>query len=105
MFRNIVIVSMLVAVSLVVSHWICAQLYTTYCAPSGIWGFLSTSLTMGSPVCSTLVYALAKTSEFYAVLWIGSLTAVCSMLVKIVNTNTGIHYGGQDVQGGGQVAH
>ena len=50
-------------------HWISVYIYSRYCAPSDVYGILSSMISTGSPICSTLISVSEKTSSLYISTW------------------------------------
>ena len=56
-------------------HWVCAQLYPVYCAPSGdtyiemLWGFAKSLVISQTPVCVALRYGINHGASTIATIW------------------------------------
>ena len=51
-------------------HWVAAQTYAYYCAPSGFYGYIVTFFNMANPVCSYTLQVLDTSKYFYNQSWI-----------------------------------
>lgn len=56
----------------VAASWLCAQMYTTYCAPPGLRGLFTSIFTTSSPMCDAL-HHMQKFSSDMTVMSCGSL--------------------------------
>lgn len=50
------------------THYGVTKLYSNFCVPDGVWGFLQGALTTGSPVCQAGVQVLQHTQVSYSTL-------------------------------------
>jgi hypothetical protein len=50
-------------------HWISVYIYSRYCIPTDMYGILTSIITTGSPICSTLITISEKTSSLYISTW------------------------------------
>jgi hypothetical protein len=62
-------------------HWISIYIYAKYCIPNDIYGILSSMISTGSPICSTLISVSEKTSSLYISTW--ALIAV--YILSVIN--------------------
>jgi hypothetical protein len=78
--ENSVLQFILVIFTVASAHWILMQLYIYLCIPPGIWGFLTSFITMGSPICHFINYIQFELSKNYITIWaataIGAVTWV-----------------------------
>ena len=47
------------------THYGSLKLYSHFCVPDGIWGFLTGSITAGSPLCDTALKVAQNTGITY----------------------------------------
>jgi hypothetical protein len=57
------------------THYGITKIYSTYCIPDGVWGFVQGSLTTGSPICSTIFNAMSHTQTSYGTIIVTTLSA------------------------------
>jgi hypothetical protein len=50
-------------------HWISVYIYSRYCIPTNMYGILTSMISTGSPICSTLISIADKTSSLYISTW------------------------------------
>ncbi len=51
-------------------HWISVYIYSRYCIPTNMSGILTSMISTGSPICSTLISIAEKTSSLYISTWV-----------------------------------
>ena len=56
------------------THYFVTKMYSTFCIPDGLSGFLSGSMTTGSPICSTTFGIMTHTHVTYSTLILTSLS-------------------------------
>ena len=56
------------------THYGVTKLYSEFCIPSGIYGFIQGGLTTGSPVCSTTLSFMTSTYNAYSTIILVSLS-------------------------------
>ena len=50
-------------------HWISIYIYSRYCVPTDVYSVLTSMISTGSPICSTLLSVSDKTSSLYISTW------------------------------------
>ena len=50
-------------------HWISVYIYSRYCIPTDMYGILTSMISTGSPICSTLITISDKTYSLYISNW------------------------------------
>jgi len=63
-------------------HWLFLRFYVYYCSPDGIIGYLSSYLTVASPICIFILSLIEKSSNMYLNAWI-FITITSIGLLKI----------------------
>jgi hypothetical protein len=61
-------------------HWVLLRVYSSYCAPQSIYGLITSFVTVGSPICVTLMTIIEKTSTLYISSWL-VITMLCLGLI------------------------
>ena len=56
------------------SHYGITKIYSEFCVPSGIMGFVQGMITAGSPVCSTAFSVMSNTHITYSTIILTSLS-------------------------------
>lgn len=56
------------------THYGVTKLYSEFCIPSGVYGFIQGSLTTGSPICSTALSFMSSTHTAYSTIILASLS-------------------------------
>ena len=69
-----IIRSFLSAVLAYTTHYSVTKLYSEFCIPSGVYGFLQGGLTAGSPLCSTALSFMTSTHNAYSAIILASLS-------------------------------
>lgn len=54
---------------IVLIHWTSVYVYSRYCIPTDIYSILTSMISTGSPICSTLISISEKTSSLYISTW------------------------------------
>lgn len=62
-------------------HYTAANLYPTYCAPSGISGFIASSVYAPSPQCVAIRWCIVKGAEALNTMWVVAATWCASHLI------------------------
>jgi len=70
-----------VIVTLASLHWVLIHLYINFCVKPGIWGFLSSFITLGSPVCQFLNYVQFELSKNYITMWAATAIGVVGWVI------------------------
>jgi len=65
---------------ILILHWLLLRVYSSYCAPQSIYGLITSFVTVGSPICVTLMTIIEKTSTFYISSWV-VITMLCLGLI------------------------
>ena len=69
----------------VFSHWTLVQLYSTFCAPWGIFGPFKLFITLGSPTCHFINTIQLNLAKHYLTIWVSAATATVAWIAsKIV---------------------
>jgi hypothetical protein len=50
-------------------HWFSIYIYSRFCIPSNVYDILTSMISTGSPICSTLISIAEKTSSLYISTW------------------------------------
>ena len=50
-------------------HWISIYIYSRYCVPTYVYSVLTSMISTGSPICSTIITISEKTSSLYMSTW------------------------------------
>ena len=69
-------------------YWGLVRFIAVYCAPSDLYGIMTTAFTMGSPFCQAFTQILAKVSEYYLILWSSIVTGFIAWFVTVLNIKT-----------------
>lgn len=56
------------------THYGISKLYTNFCVPDGVWGFLQGMVTTGSPVCAAGLEAMKATQVSYSTMILMGIT-------------------------------
>ena len=56
------------------THYGVTKLYSEFCIPSGVYGFIQGGLTAGSPICSTALSFMSSTHNAYSTIILASLS-------------------------------
>ena len=87
---NLLLRSALAAVFTYTNHYILTKGYSYFCVPDGIYGFFHGLLSLGSPVCQTVMSLMSNTQITYATIL---LTSFSRLLVDILaGANQKIEY-------------
>jgi hypothetical protein len=78
---NSIVRTILATIIAYTSHFSITQLYTTFCIPLGFYGYIQGILTMGSPICGSLLSIMTYTQSTYGTLVI---TGISSLLLDII---------------------
>ena len=62
-------------------HWTLIQVYSNYCAPSSIFGFFSSFISLGSPMCQFINYAQYEISKQYVKIWAAAGVAIITWMI------------------------
>jgi hypothetical protein len=57
-----------------VAHYSVTKLYSTFCVPEGIWGFMQGSIITGSPVCASALTVMTNTHSAYSAMILSGLS-------------------------------
>ncbi len=86
-----ILTKILIGVTGIISiHWLLMQIYLFMCVRSGLWGFLTSFITMGSPVCQFINMLQYELARHYISIWATAGTALVTWLVAkntIVTSN------------------
>lgn len=66
--------TLLAAMMAYASHYGITKVYSEYCIPSGVMGFMQGIITAGSPVCSTAFSVMSNTHVTYSTIILTSLS-------------------------------
>ncbi len=66
--------TLLAAMMAYASHYGITKIYSEFCVPSGVWGFVQGIITAGSPVCSTAFSVMSNTHITYSTIILTSLS-------------------------------
>ena len=69
------------------THYGITKLYSVYCIPDGLAGFIQGALTTGSPVCAVLFTAMSHTQATYGTIILTSLSSAVANYVLESNKN------------------
>lgn len=73
---------------ILILHWVLLRVYSNYCAPQSIYGLITSFVTVGSPICVTLMTIIEKTSTFYISSWV-VITMLClGLITGLSESNT-----------------
>ena len=56
------------------THYGVTKVYSIFCVPDGLWGFIQGSITSGSPVCSSTFSIMSHTHITYSTIVLTSLS-------------------------------
>jgi hypothetical protein len=73
---NAVVKTILATLLTYSTHFGISQLYTSICIPEGFYGYIQGFMTMGSPLCSSLLTVMTHTQTTYGSLIITSLSGL-----------------------------
>ena len=63
------------------THYGITKVYSEYCIPDGLVGFLRGILTTGSPICTAVFNAMSHTQASYGTIVLTSLSSTIASLV------------------------
>lgn len=70
------------------TNWLAVRFYSTYCAPSGLYGYIMTYITTANPMCVYTIKIIEKTSDIYLTTWsffsITTVTAIVSSYKNLI---------------------
>ena len=66
--------TLLAAIMAYASHYGITKVYSEFCVPSGVMGFVQGIITAGSPVCSTAFSVMSNTHITYSTIILTSLS-------------------------------
>ena len=66
--------TLLAAMMAYASHYGITKVYSEFCVPSGVMGFVQGMITAGSPVCSTAFAVMSNTHITYSTIILTSLS-------------------------------
>jgi hypothetical protein len=73
---------------ILILHWILVRFYSSYCAPDSFYGLITSFVSVGSPICVTLMTIIEKTSTFYISSWV-VITMLClGLITGFLESNT-----------------
>jgi hypothetical protein len=73
---------------ILILHWVLVRFYSNYCAPESLYGLMTSFVSVGSPICVTLMTIIEKTSSFYISSWV-IITMLClGVITSLVESNT-----------------
>tara|TARA_Y100000591_G_scaffold80316_1_gene67602 strand:+ start:6877 stop:7158 length:282 start_codon:yes stop_codon:yes gene_type:complete len=67
------------------SHYIIMQIYIHLCVGVGIWGFLTSFISLGSPVCQFINYIQYELSKHYITIWAAAAVSLVAWLVSKIS--------------------
>ena len=77
-----ILTKILIGVTGIISiHWLLMQIYLFMCVRSGLWGFLTSFITMGSPVCQFINFIQYEISKQYIIIWSTAATTLLAWLM------------------------
>jgi hypothetical protein len=56
------------------THYAVTKVYSTFCVPDGMWGFIQGSITSGSPICASTFSIMSHTHVTYSTIVLTSLS-------------------------------
>ena len=56
------------------THYAVTKVYSTFCVPDGLWGFIQGSITSGSPICASTFSIMSHTHVTYSTIVLTSLS-------------------------------
>lgn len=68
-----------------VCSWLLTYIYTSWCTPRDMIGIMTMPLTVGSPVCQTILKIQYSIGEYYTTFWISLGMTIVTWIDK--NTN------------------
>ena len=63
------------------SHWILVNIYTSQCAPSGLYGALQTFINLGSPFCQFINMLQYELARHYITIWTVAGTVIIAWFI------------------------
>lgn len=73
---------------ILILHWVLVRVYSIYCAPESLYGLIASFVSVGSPICVTLMTIIEKTSTFYISSWV-VITMLClGLITGFLESNT-----------------
>ena len=71
---HVVYKTLLAAMMAYASHYGTTKIYSEFCVPSGVMGFVQGIITAGSPMCSTVFSVMSNTHITYSTIILTSLS-------------------------------
>lgn len=56
------------------THYAVTKVYSVFCVPDGVWGFIQGSITSGSPICASTFSIMSHTHVTYSTIVLTSLS-------------------------------
>ena len=66
----------------VFTHWLLIQMYVRFCASWGIFGFLKTFITLGSPTCHFINLLQFELAKHYITIWMGAGSSIIAWILS-----------------------
>lgn len=89
---NLLLRSALAAVFTYASHYIFTKGYSYFCVPDGLYGFFHGFLSLGSPVCQSIMTLMSNTQISYATIILTSLSRLLVDFLAGANQKLNLEY-------------
>ena len=89
---NLLLRSALAAVFTYANHYILTKGYSYFCVPDGIYGFFHGFLSLGSPVCQSLMSLMSDTLISCATILLTSLSILVVDILAGANQKLNLEY-------------
>jgi len=63
-------------------HWFLVQMYATYCSAMGLFGFMYTFITLGSPTCHFINLLQFELAKHYITIWMGAGSSIIAWILS-----------------------
>lgn len=63
-------------------HWLLVQIYATYCSAMGLFGFMYTFITLGSPTCHFINLLQFELAKHYITIWMGAGASIMTWILS-----------------------
>ena len=89
-----IILFLLTTCAIVGTHWALVRAYANFCVPSGVTGFLTSFVTVSSPMCSNLNYLQVMTASGYDNICTAAFIGLTAWIMnRVGNSSRAIHPG------------
>ena len=84
--QRAVLIFILIIFMTITLHWLLIHLYISLCAPRTVYGFITSTVTLGSPLCQFINYIQFELAKHYIHLWAGAAIAIITFITTRFTT-------------------